>query len=185
MRKSLSPAELGFQGRDRRCLSRALDQAAQVRCFRRLQAVLLVARGQGVAQAAQLTGLSLRSVYRLVARYLQSHRVADLKDRPRSGRPAAAPELTTNQILRELHRSPLKLGYRTNVWTVGTLARHLSEKYECSLGPFALRQRMKEMGLVYKRPRYFYSEKEPHQAQKKGGHRAPIAAPAAQGRVAL
>ncbi len=79
--------ELGFDQRDRRQLSRALARTSEVRLFRRIQAVLLVARGQSFAAAAQTTGLSLRSVYNLVRRYLQSHQAADLEDRPRSGRP--------------------------------------------------------------------------------------------------
>jgi hypothetical protein len=37
----------------------------------------------------------------------------------------------------------------------------------CSLGPWTLRRRMKQIGLVCKRPRYSYSEKDPHRAQKK------------------
>ncbi|GEM_PF-2805143 len=76
-----------FDERDRQCLSLALTEVAEARLFRRVQAVLLVARGQCFAAAAQTTGLSLRSVYYLVRRYQESRDVASLKDRPRSGRP--------------------------------------------------------------------------------------------------
>lgn len=168
MRKPLSPSELGFNARDRQRLSKALAQAAEARVFRRQQAVLLVAQGRSFTEAAQITGLSPRSVYHLVTRYLQSHRVESLQDQPRAGRPAAAPKLTTARILRELRRSPLKLGYRTNVWTVEILASHLAERYDCEITPRTLRRRMKQANLVCKRPRYFFSEKEPHRAQKKG-----------------
>lgn len=153
--------------------------------FRRLQAVLLVASGRQFAEVCQITGLSQRTVYRLVSRYLAAHRVGSLADKPHPGRPPQAPELTGARILRELRRSPLPLGYRTNVWTVATLTHRLNERYQCAIGPWALRKRMKQIGLVCKRPRYFYSEKDPHAAQKKGGHRAAIAAPAAQGGAAL
>lgn len=155
------------------------------RLFRRTLAVLLVARGRGFAEAAEIAGVSLRSVYYLVQRYLRSHRPQDLADRPRSGRPASVPELTGNQILWALRRSPLNLGYRTNVWTVETLARYLNRRHGWSLSTGTLRRRMKQIGLVCKRPRYFYSERDPHRAQKKGGDCAPIAAPARQIRVAL
>jgi transposase len=168
MRKPLSPSDLGLNGRDRQRLSKALTQAVDVRVFRRQQAVLLVAQGRSFTEAAQITGLSARSVYHLVDRYLQSHRVESLQDQPRSGRPVAAPKLTTARILRELRRSPLKLGYRTNVWTVETLASHLRARYDCEITPRTLRRRMKQANLVCKRPRYFYSEKTPHRAQKKG-----------------
>ncbi len=185
MRKSLSPADLGFGKRDRHRLAAALRKTTEVRLFRRLQAVLLVASGRQFAEVCQITGLSQRTVYRLVSRYLAAHRVGSLADKPHPGRPPQAPELTGARILRELRRSPLPLGYRTNVWTVATLTHRLNERYQCAIGPWALRKRMKQIGLGCKRPRYFYSEKDPHAAQKKGGHRAAIAAPAAQGGAAL
>ena len=46
MRKSLSPSERGFNAHDWQRLSQALTQAIEVRLFRRLQAVLLVAEGR-------------------------------------------------------------------------------------------------------------------------------------------
>ena len=168
MRKSLSSSERGFSAHDQHRLSRALTQTGAARVFRRIQAVLLIAEGRPFGDTAQITGLSIQSGYNLVHRYLQSHQVESLHDLPHPGRPPDAPELTASQILRELRRSPLQLGYRTNVWTVETLALHLSQRYQFAIAPWTLRRRMKHMGLVCKRPRYFYSEKHPHRAQKKG-----------------
>lgn len=168
MRKSLSSSERGFKAHDRHRLARALTQTDAARVFRRTQAVLLIAEGRTVGDTAQITGLSIQSVYNLVHRYLQSHQVESLHDRPHTGRPRDAPKLTAAQILRELQRSPLQLGYRTNVWTVKTLAAQLSQRYQSAITPWTLRRRMKHLGLVCKRPRYFYSEKHPHRAQKKG-----------------
>jgi transposase len=185
MRKSLSPAALGFAPGDLRRLSHALSQARETRVFRRLQAVLLVAQGQGFPQAAHAIGLDRRTVYRCVARYLARHQTADLQDRPRTGRPSQAPGLTRNRILQALRHSPLRLGYRTNVWTVPALTLHLNERHHSSLSCRTVRRRMKQIGLVCKRPRYFYSEKDPHRAQKKGGHCAEIEGSAAQGGAPL
>lgn len=168
MRKPMSPCELGFSARDRQRLSKALTQMTEARVFRRVQAVLLIAEGRSFVEVAQITRLGLRSVYRQVNRYLQSHQVECLWDQPRLGRPLDAPNLTAAQILRELQRAPLKLGYRANSWTVETLAQRLKERYSCEIKPWTLRRRLKQMNLVYKRPRYFFSEKEPHRAQKKG-----------------
>lgn len=168
MRKALSPAERGCTARDRHRLSRALPQTDVARVFRRIQAVLLIAEGRTIGEVAQITRFSLQSVYNLVQRYLQSHQVKSLYDLPHTGRPLDAPELTAGQILQELRCSPLRLGYRTNVWTVETLAWHLSLHRQCAIAPWTLRRRMKQLGLVCKRARYFYSEKHPHRAQKKG-----------------
>lgn len=172
MRRSLRLHGLGFARGDLRRLVCSLSRTKEARVFRRLQAVLLVARGQTCAQSAHTTGLDRSAVYRLVHRYWARHQVADLKDRPRPGRPRSAPGLTRGKILQALRRSPLKLGYRTNVWTVPSLALYLNQRYGCSLSTRVLRRRMKQIGLVCKRPRYFYSERDPHRAQKKGGDRA-------------
>jgi transposase len=168
MRKSLSSSERGFNAHDRHRLSRALTQTDAARVFRRLQAGLLIAEGRTVDEAAQITGVSLQSVYNLVHRYLLSHQVESLPEQPHTGRPPDAPELTAAQIVRELRRSPLQLGYRTNVWTVATLALQLNQRSQFAIAPWTLRRRMKHQGLGCKRPRYFYSEKHPHRAQKKG-----------------
>jgi transposase len=185
MRKSLSPGQLGFVAQDRWRLSKAMAGNMNSRLFRRLQAVLLLAKGRNFAEAADIVGLSLRSVYYLAHRYLQSHRPRDLADRPRSGRPALAPELTRDRIVRALRRSPLQLGYRTNVWTVAALALLLNGRHPGTLSARTLRRRMKQIGLVCKRPRYFYSEKDPHRAQKKGGAGAPDQADARPRRAAF
>ena len=168
MRKPATPAERGFTATDQRRLARALAEASEVRLYRRLQAVLLVAGGRSVAEAAHVTGLSRRAIYHVVNSYTARHEVAALCDRPRAGRPAVAQAITPARILRELDHSPLALGYRTNVWTVELLAARLAERYQCALSPRTLRRRMRQMGLRCKRPRYVYSEKEPHVAQKKG-----------------
>jgi transposase len=167
MRKSQSPSARGFTAHDRQRLARALTQTGEARVFRRLQAVRLIAEGRAVQETAQITGLSLQSVYNMVQRYLRSHQVQSLYDRPHPGRPPAAPQLTASEVVQALRQSPLALGYRTNVWTVQTLALHLSRHYQCAISPWTLRRRMKSLGLVCKRPRYFYSEKHPHRAQKK------------------
>jgi len=185
MRKSKNPALGGFTGWDRRRLFRALARIKEARFFRRLQAVGLVAQGRRLIEITQITGLSRRAIHYSLARYLRSHRVEDLAEQRHPGRPPGAPELTRARILGELRRSPLRLGYRTNLWTVQTLADRLSQRYHTSIGPWALRQRMKRIGLACKRPRYFYSERASHVAQKKGGHRAENEAHAAPRRGAL
>ncbi len=168
MRKALSSRELGFTKRDHNRLAKALREEPDVRTFRRVQAVLMVAEDHDMATAAHLTGFSRRSLYRFVARYLGARDVTTLRDEERSGRPVVAPEITDERIMNELRRVPGSLGYRTGVWTVDLLAAHLSARYRCSISPRTLRRRMRAIGLRCKRPRYVYSEKEPHVTQKKG-----------------
>jgi transposase len=117
---------------------------------------------------AEISGVSEKAVYAWIDRYLAKHQIEALEDVPRSGRPLIAQKITAARIVRELRRSPLHQGYPTTVWTVGLLAQHLSQRYQCAISPFTLRRRMKSLGLSCKRPRYFYEEKDPHRTQKKG-----------------
>ena len=158
----------GFDPYDRRRLSRALQRAPDVRTYRRLQAVLLVARGWPVPEVAQNTGTRPWAVYSWVRRYLRVHRPSALLDAARAGRPKAAPGVTDARIARELRRDPLRLGYNTTGWTVALLAQHLSRKFQGPISARTLRRRLRRLGLRWKRPRYVYATKDPHRAQKKG-----------------
>lgn len=168
MRRAKSPAEFGFNRYDEPRLKRALKQAVDKRTFQRVQAVLLVAQGRAISEVTEISEVSAKTLYNWVHLYLDQHQVAALYDAPRCGRPPVAKRITTARILRELRRNPLRIGYRTTVWTVKLLAKHLSQLYQCMISPRTLRRRMREIGLRCKRPRYFYEEKDPHRAQKKG-----------------
>jgi transposase len=169
MRRARTPDELGFDPYDRQRLARALARATDLRFFRRVQAVLLVARGFPVPEAARITGAEPDAVYHWLRRYLRTHQPDCLRDAPRSGRPRAAGRITDARIPRELRRDPLRLGYNTTGWTVALLAEHLGRKYGCPTSARTLRRRMRDLGLRWKRPRYVYADKDPHRAQKKGG----------------
>jgi transposase len=168
MRIAKRPAELGFNRYDVPRLKQALKRVPDKRLFQRVQAVLWVAQGHAISEVAALTNIRVQTVYNWLKLYLEHHHVAALADAPRSGRPLAAPRITAARILYHLRRNPLRLGHRTTVWSVKLLAMHLSRQYHCPITPSTLRRRMKALGLRCKRPRYFYEEKAPHRAQKKG-----------------
>lgn len=168
MRNAKSPSEQGFNPYDVPRLTKALKCTADARLFQRVQAVLWVAQGDTIREVAELTGVSVQTVYNWLQRYLVCHQVAALTDAPRRGRPVAAPQITAAHILQHLQGNPLRLCYRTTVWSVKLLAAHLSRQYDCPLNPRTLRRRMRAMGLRCKRPRSFYEEKAPHRAQKQG-----------------
>lgn len=168
MRISKSPAELGFNRYDKPRLRRALHEVADKRTFLRLKAVLLVAQGLSINEVSKIIDKSAQIIYHWIGAYLKNHQVESLYDARRTGRPLAAKSVTDERIIRELRRHPLRLGYNTTVWTVELLANHLSQRYGCAISPRTLYRRMKQIGLRCKRPRYVYSEKDPHRAQKKG-----------------
>jgi hypothetical protein len=105
MRKARGTAELGFTGHDRRRLATALHQAQETKVYQRVHALLLIAQGYSVDEVARIIGSQQRSVYYRAHRYLNHHRVADLYDASRTGRPRTAAQITKACILRELARS--------------------------------------------------------------------------------
>jgi transposase len=167
MRTPKRSVDVELDGRDRRRLARALHEIGDSRTYRRTLAVLCIAQGLLVDEVAKLIGMSRRSIYRWIDRYGHGHRVDGLPDRARSGRPAAAAAISDRRIARELRHDPMKLGYQTTSWTVGLLAKHLTDRYDCPISARTLRRRLGQMGLSWKRPRYRYP-KAKNLPQKKG-----------------
>jgi len=157
-----------FGSVDRRRLARALSAAVEVRLYRRLEAVLLVAEGHSISEAARRVRTARLSVQRWVARYVVDHDVAALADRTRRGRPRAAPSLTRPRLAAALARDPRGCGYRATSWTVPLLAHHLGRRHGVAASGRTLRRRLHEAGYRWKRPRYVYAGRATHLAQKKG-----------------
>jgi len=169
MRTAENPSERGLDRYDKRRLTQALQRAAEVRTYRRVQAVLLVAQGRTVPEAAQVTGSQPWSVYNWVRIYVHTHRPDRLRDASRSGRPQVAEIITDARLVREFRRDPMRLGYHATGGTVSLLADHLGQKYDCAISPRTLRRRMRDLDLRWKRPRHVYATKDPNRVQKKGG----------------
>jgi transposase len=157
-----------FSGPDRRRLSKAGRETHDLSLFRRVQAVLRVAEGYSVAEAARQAGVNRSSVDRWIELYLQNHQPQDLLDRPRSGRPREADDLDQELLAAILAQDPQQLGYRATTWTVPLLATHLREECDGPVSARTVRRRLHEFDYGWKRPRYVYDERDPHVAQKKG-----------------
>src|SRR5579884_49439 len=111
MTQTTGEARDSLDGHDRRRLEAGMRRTGDARAFRRMQAVLLLARGVGAGEAARVTLLTRQSVYNARRRYLLRRDVADLEDAPRSGRPRTAAAVSDARIEREFRRDPLALGY--------------------------------------------------------------------------
>jgi transposase len=158
-----------FTRADRRRLGQALAAARLARDYRRFEAVLLVAEGQTISEAARRVRVARLSVRRWVERYLQERDVCALVDRPRSGRPRHAAKLTAKRLATTMARDPRRCGYLATTWTVPLLAHYLAAHDGIEISQRTLRRRLHEAGWRWKRPRYVFSEREVHLAQKKGG----------------
>ena len=168
MQKKQALRSAGFSRWDRHRLVRALREAHDVRLFGRLQAVLRVAEGCSVSGTARQAGVDRSSLHRWVKRYRQTRQAESLADASRSGRPRAADDLDEELLAEVLALDPREQGYWATTWTVPLLMTYLEEQYGCSVSARTLRRRLHDWRWRWKRPRYVFSEGEPHPAQKKG-----------------
>jgi transposase len=157
-----------FTRADRRRLERALQAARLARDYRRLEAVLLVAEGLPPRAAAQRVRADATSVRRWVARYLATREPAAVADRARPGRRRTAPALTREFVAAALALDPRALSYRATTWTVPLLVDYFAKQVGIAVSARTLRRRLHAWGYRWKRPRYAYSGRASHLAQKKG-----------------
>jgi transposase len=149
-------------------LERALPAIQFARIYRRVAAVLAVAEGTPISEVARRTHVARTSVERWVARYLRDRDVRALQDDTRGGRPRLAKPLTKAWLTRVLQRDPRTMGYQATTWTVALLACYCREHCAMPISARTLRRRLRESGFRWKRPRYRFSERAAHVAQKKG-----------------
>lgn len=110
MESKQSYSAIHFSGPDRRRLAKAMSSASEPHLFPRAQAVLRVAEGYTMAEAASFAGVDRASVYRWTQRYGVARNSQDLADAPRSGRPRIAPVLTEKRLAQILARNPQQEG---------------------------------------------------------------------------
>ena len=159
-------SERFLDGRDRERLRQALSTAALARVYRRLEALLLIAEGHSLSEAARRVRGNRSSVHRWLARYLERHDPIDLLDASRSGRPAQAVELRREGLSEILATDPRTLGYAATGWTVPLLTQHL-RRQGVQISERTLRRRLHQMGYRWKRPRYRYVSR-PGKAERAG-----------------
>jgi transposase len=157
-----------LSGADRKRLAAALATAREARVYRRVEALLLVAEGQTVAEAARRCHVDRSSVHRWLRRYGARRDAAALSDRLRGGRPRQSGRLTPRRLAAVLARDPRRCGYLATSWTVPLLVHDLAAQDGIIVSARTLRRRLHDAGYRWKRPRYVYAGRATHLAQKKG-----------------
>ena len=168
MRKHARCHGVQLSGADCKRLTAALETAREARVYRRVEALLLVAEGQTVAEAARRCHVDRSSVHRWLGQYGARRDATALADRPRSGRPRQSNRLTPRRLAAVLARDPRRCGYRATSWTVPLLAHCLATHEGIAISARTLRRRLQEADYRWKRPRYVYGGRATHLAQKKG-----------------
>lgn len=132
-----------------RHLTRA-DPDARVR--HRADALLLVASGLSLTQAAARIGCARNSIHTWAERFLAGGRDG-LIDRRRLGRPHKLDATACDLLETALAASPLDYDYPVTVWTVADLHDLLARRgYTVSVG--TVYRTLERLGYRYRRPRH-------------------------------
>lgn len=118
----------------------------------RADALLLVASGLSLSQAATQLGACPKSLRRWAARFLTDGRTG-LADRPRQGRPPKLDAAACEELETALGASPLEYGYPVTIWTVADLRDLLVRRgYDVSVA--TVYRTLERLGYRYRRPRH-------------------------------
>ncbi len=133
------------------------DKRGQVR--QRALAIQLLHQGYGPSEVAKQVAVTRRTIYNWWEQW-QAQGLEGLADRPGRGRKRKANELYRQQVEAALEQQPRAYGYGFGIWTLKRLRQHLYEQTGLSLSRNRLRELLKELGYVYRRPKHALPEAE-------------------------
>jgi transposase len=131
-----------------------LQQARDLRLYRRTLAVLEFDQGRPAADIAQMLGVTRQCVYNWILTYTRSGTPLALADEPREGRPPRWRKQEEAILRALLACSPQELGYLQVSWTVPLLQEALQRRTGRCFADSTIRRALQRLDYVWKRPRY-------------------------------
>lgn len=138
---------------ERREIDQLVRSNDDPRIVRRAQIVRLSAQGRRASEIAEITGMSVPTVHRIIDLF-NDEGVSGLPDKPRKGRPRKATEAYIACLKEAVAVSPRELGYTFGSWTLERLREHLARTCDIILNPDYLSLLMAKHNIVYRRPRH-------------------------------
>ena len=143
---------------------------AKERC--RAQALLWIADGADVGEAAELLQVSRQTVYNWLNRFQERAELdlrARLLDAARPGRPRTANGTIDELVAVVIDGDPRKFGYHATVWTAPLLSRYLREHHAIAVSDRTVSRAIDRLGIRWKRPRHELVLRPETWRQSKGG----------------
>jgi transposase len=136
-------------------LRSTLRSTESPRVLRRVLALLALDEGETVSHVAALMEVTRQTVINWRESWIRSPgRKRAIEEAPRVGRPREWTEERQAMLEALLERSPEQFGYRARSWTSRLLSNHLGEWGGWKPSDRSIRLELKQLGYVYKRPRY-------------------------------
>ncbi|MGH2614703.1 MAG: helix-turn-helix domain-containing protein [Thermomicrobiales bacterium] len=142
--------------------------APDPRVRHRADALLLLAHGRSVEEAAQALGCCTKRIRVWRRRFLAEGRPG-LADRPRAGRPALLDGAATALLETALAGSPLDYGYPVTTWTVADLTDLLAQR-GWSVSRATVARALQRLGYRYRRPRHDLTHRQDAEAVASAQH---------------
>jgi transposase len=173
----MNPFELA--AREYSLLQAFLRSADQARLFRRAQALLWLAEGDGPAEVAERLGVRRQTLYNWAGRFHDRAGLGlaeRLADGPRSGRPRTAHGLIDRLLDEVIDDDPRDWGYHATVWTAPLLRQYLEEVHDIEVSRQSVSAALDRVELRWKRPRHRLANRPATWRQAKGGSSAACGA---------
>jgi transposase len=129
-----------------------IRRSNEARYDHRLHAVLLVAQGVTCPEVATMLGDSIRTVQYWVNRF-ENEGFSGLADADRPGRPPKLSEHQLDTINDVLRKSPIDLGFSTNIWDGKTLSSFIENRFGIMLGVRQCQRLFRQFGFRLRKPR--------------------------------
>lgn len=134
-------------------IEQTIKKDPDLRVRQRAQIIRLLHKGYEPAEIAELLSMSTGPVYYWHKRWREEG-IDGLRDKARSGRHVKGDEAYRQQLEETLEADPQELGYAFTVWTPARLLAHMTTKTNVTMHPNTLRNMLKEMDYVYRRPKH-------------------------------
>jgi transposase len=134
----------------------------------RADALLLLAHGRSVDQAAHDVGCCTKRIRVWRRRFLSEGRQG-LADRPRRGRPPKLDAQARGELETVLQESPLDHGYPVTIWTVADLTDLLAQR-GWTVSRATVARTLQHMGYRYRRPRHDLTHRQDREAVAAAQH---------------
>jgi transposase len=145
-------------------IEQAIKNNPDLRLRQRAQIIRLLHKGHKPEAIADLLSISTGPVYYWHKRWRQQG-LAGLRDQRRSGRPSVADETYRQKLAEVLETAPQALGLAFTVWTPARLLAYLEQETGVVLHENTLRNLLKELDYVYRRPKHDLSHLQDKQAK--------------------
>ncbi len=168
-------AVIALSSASRRALEAIVARPRASRPYRRAQALLWLAEGEGPTAVAQRLRVHRDTSYEWAKRFRErglQPAATCLLDRTRTGRPRQLAEMVARGIVTMIDTDPQAQGYRAAQWTAPLLRRWLRDQQALAVREVTVRRCLHRLGYRWKRPRYGLARRSPYWRQAKGGSSA-------------